>query len=543
VGTRIQHVSIPRPPGTGQIARDFYGGLLGLEELAPPKSLAEFELVWYRLGDTELHLFAEEPGGQDHSARHLCIAFDDVESVRRRLEAANVSVVGAPLIPGRPRYFVRDPFGNMVEICTIEGDYQEIEARQGQESSVTMQPAMNADASRRAGSDRTLSALTHLECGKCGRTYEADRLMNLCPECSRPLLARYDLAAAARTLTRDALKERDQDLWRYEEVLPVRRTSARIRLGEGWTPLLHAGALGEEIGCADTWVKDEGTNPTGSFKARGLCMAVSRAYELGARELAIPSAGNAAGAMSAYAAAVGLPAYVFMPRDVPVLFQVECQQLGAQVTLVDGLINDCGVKVREGVQQHGWFDVSTLKEPYRVEGKKTMGYEIAEQMNWELPDVIIYPTGGGTGMVGMWKAFAEMEAMGLIGSKRPRMVTVQAETCAPLVRAYNEGTEHAELWKGARTVADGLRVPVAVGDFLVLRAIRESGGTAVTVSDADMLKYAQVFGRRTGVFPAPEGAACLAAQIHLLQEGWIQPHERVVLFNTGTGLKYAHLWA
>jgi threonine synthase len=377
----------------------------------------------------------------------------------------------------------------------------------------------------------------------CGRHYEANQLINLCSDCNRPLLARYNLALAAQTMTREALRTRDQDLWRYEEVLPVRRRDAMIRLGEGWTPLQHAQTLGAEIGCSDTWVKDEGTNPTGSFKARGLCMAVSRAYELGAGELAIPSAGNAAGAMSAYAAAVGLPAHVYMPRDVPPLFQVECRQLGAHVTLVDGLINDCGVKVREGVAQHGWFDVSTLKEPYRVEGKKTMGYEVAEQMEWELPDVIIYPTGGGTGMVGMWKAFAEMEAMGLIGPKRPRMVTVQAETCAPLVRAFNEGTEHAELWQGARTIADGLRVPVAVGDFLVLRAIRESGGTAVTVTDEEMLHYAQVFGRHTGIFPAPEGAACLAAQIHLLQSGWIRHDERVVLFNTGTGLKYAHLWA
>ncbi len=392
-------------------------------------------------------------------------------------------------------------------------------------------------------SDATRSSLTHLECGKCGRSYDADQLMNLCPECGRPLLARYDLALAAQTLTREALRSRDQDLWRYEEVLPVRTRAARIRLGEGWTPLIHTAALGAEIGCADTWVKDEGANPTGSFKARGLCMAVSRAWELGARELAIPSAGNAAGAMSAYAAAAGLPAHVYMPRDVPPLFQVESRELGATVTLVDGLINDCGAKVREGCAAHGWFDVSTLKEPYRVEGKKTMGYELAEQFEWTLPDVVIYPTGGGTGMVGMWKAFAEMEAMGLIGSQRPRMVTVQAENCAPLVRAFVNGDEHAELWQGARTIADGLRVPVAVGDFLVLRALRESGGLAVTVSDAEMLHYARVMGSKTGIFPAPEGAACLAAQVQLLQQGWIRPDERVVLFNTGSGLKYAHLWA
>jgi threonine synthase len=247
--------------------------------------------------------------------------------------------------------------------------------------------------------------------------------------------------------------------------------------------------------------------------------------------------------MSAYAAAAGLPAHVFMPADVPMMSRTECAELGASVTLVDGLITDCGVKVREGVQQHGWFDVSTLREPYRVEGKKTMGYELAEQMGWTLPDVVIYPTGGGTGLVGMWKAFAEMEAMGLIGPQRPRMVSVQSTGCAPMVRAFKQGDEFAEPWQGAKTVADGLRVPAAVGDFLILAALRESHGTALAVPDQEMLEYARVMGSHTGIFPAPEGAACLAAQVHLLQEGWIQPDERVVLFNTGSGLKYAHLWA
>ena len=390
---------------------------------------------------------------------------------------------------------------------------------------------------------QTKSTLTHLECGYCGARYDHDQLINLCPECGKPLLARYDLEAAAKTLTKDALRGRESSLWRYEEVLPVQNDWAMLRLGEGWTPLHHAERLGDEIGCPGTYVKDEGLNVTGSFKARGLSMAVSRAYELGAEELAIPSAGNAAGAMSAYAAKAGLPAHVYMPRDVPSLFRVECTELGATVTLVDGLINDCGVKVREGVAAHGWFDVSTLKEPYRVEGKKTMGYEVAEQFDWDLPDVIIYPTGGGTGLVGMWKAFDEMEQMGLIGSKRPRMVSVQSTGCAPMVRAFQQGDEFAELWQGAKTVADGLRVPVAVGDFLILRALRDSGGTAVAVPDEEMLRYAKVMGKHTGVFPAPEGAACLAAQIHLIDEGWIKPDERVVLFNTGSGLKYAHLWA
>lgn len=389
----------------------------------------------------------------------------------------------------------------------------------------------------------TKSTLTHLECGRCGATYPANQLMNLCPACSKPLLARYDLQKAAQTLTKDALKSRPASLWRYEEVLPVQRQDAMIALGEGWTPLHWAARLGEKIGCRNTLIKDESLNPTGSFKARGLCVAVSRAFELGAKELAIPSAGNAAGAMSAYAAAVGLPAHVFMPKDVPPMFQVECKELGATVTLVDGLINDCGVKVREGAAKYGWFDVSTLKEPYRIEGKKTMGYELAEQLNWTLPDVIIYPTGGGTGLVGMWKAFAEMETMGLIGSKRPRMVTVQSTGCAPMVRAFQQEDEFAELWQGAKTVADGLRVPVAVGDFLILRALRESQGTAIAVTDEEMLSYAKVMGQHTGIFPAPEGAACLAAQVRLLEMGWIKPDESVVLFNTGSGLKYAHLWA
>ncbi len=387
----------------------------------------------------------------------------------------------------------------------------------------------------------TNSTLTHLECSATGETYPIDQLLNLSAQ-GKPLLARYDLSAAAQTLTSTALRERPTNLWRYAEVLPVQNDAARIMLGEGWTPLLHVPRLGQQIGCPNTYIKDESLNPTGSFKARGLCLAVSRAYELGARALAIPSAGNAAGAMSAYAAAVGLPAHVFMPADVPQLFQTECRQLGAHVTLVDGLINDCGVRVREGAAAHGWFDVSTLKEPYRIEGKKTMGYEVAEQLDWQLPDVIIYPTGGGTGLIGMWKAFDEMEQIGLIGSKRPRMVTVQSEGCAPIVRAFEAGQEHAELWQGAKTVADGLRVPVAIGDFLILQALRESGGTAIAVSDADMLAYASIMGATTGVFPAPEGAACLVAHVRLLEQGWIAADETVVLFNTGSGLKYAHLW-
>lgn len=388
----------------------------------------------------------------------------------------------------------------------------------------------------------TQSTLVCLESSANHSTYDPHQLMNLCPQTGKPLLVRYDLARAARTLTREALATRPPTLWRYEEVLPVRDDRAIIDLGEGWTPLIQTARLGGHIGCLRTYVKDEGLNPTGSFKARGLSVAVSRAYELGATSIAIPSAGNAAGAMSAYAAAVGLPAYVFMPADVPLAFRAECEALGAHVTLVDGLINDCGAKVREGAAEHGWFDVSTLKEPYRIEGKKTMGYELAEQLNWTLPDVIIYPTGGGTGLVGMWKAFDEMEHMGLIGSQRPRMVTVQSEGCAPIVKAFHEGQEFAELWPNARTIADGLRVPVAVGDFLILRALRESNGTAVAVSDEVMMEYTNLLGAMTGIFAAPEGGACLAAQVQLLNNGWIAPDESVVLFNTGTGAKYAHLW-
>jgi threonine synthase len=386
------------------------------------------------------------------------------------------------------------------------------------------------------------STLTHLECGMCGARYDAEQLINLSPCCGRPLLARYDLMRAAHTLTAASLRERPASLWRYAEVLPVRDMAEIIDLGEGWTPLLCAARLGAAIGCPATYVKDESLNPTGSFKARGQAVAISRARELGARTVAVPSAGNAAGAMSAYAAAAGMEAHVFMPADVPLAFRAECAALGALVTLVNGLINDCAVKVREGAARHGWFDMSTLREPYRVEGKKTMGYELAEQLGWHLPDVIIYPTGGGTGLVGMWKAFDELETLGLIGSARPRMVCVQAEGCAPIVRAFHAGAEHAPLWEGAHTIADGLRVPVAVGDFLMLRALRESSGTALAVSDQELLAATNQLGALTGIFAAPEGGACLAAQVRLLEQGWINPDERVVLFNTGTGAKYAHLW-
>lgn len=387
-----------------------------------------------------------------------------------------------------------------------------------------------------------MSYLSHLECAMCGAMFDATRTWNLCTQCGKPLLARYDLEAAQRSVSREEIAEREPNLWRYRELLPVHAPRYMLSLGEGFTPLIRASRLGQTVGFDGLYIKDEGLNPTGSFKARGLAVAVSRANELGVKALSIPSAGNAAGALSAYAALAGIPAYVFMPSDVPLPFVAECRALGAQVTLVDGLITDCGRVAAEGVKQFDRFDMSTLKEPYRLEGKKTMGYEVAEQMGWRLPDVIIYPTGGGTGLIGMWKAFHELEALGWIGPERPRMVTVQPEGCAPIVKAFREGKESAEPWQGAKTIADGLRVPAAVGDFLILRALRESDGTAVMVSDEAMMEAAQLMGSTQGLFVCPEGAATLAA-FHLLREqGWIGDDESVVLFNTGSGHKYAHLW-
>jgi threonine synthase len=388
-----------------------------------------------------------------------------------------------------------------------------------------------------------MSYLTHIACSHCDRKLDADRIWNLCPDCSKPLLARYDLEAAGRALSRTLLTGREPSLWRYCELLPVRDARSRLTLGEGFTPLVHAERLGNMLGHNALYIKDEGLNPTGSFKARGLSVAISRAQELGIREVSIPSAGNAAGAMSAYAALAAMPAFVFMPRDVPLPFVAECRALGAAVTLVDGVITDCGRIAAEGVRAGGRFDVSTLKEPYRIEGKKTMGYELAEQLNWGLPDVIIYPTGGGTGLIGMWKAFAEMEALGWIGRKRPRMVTVQPSGCAPMVKAFAAGRASAEPWPDPKTIADGLRVPSAVGDSLILRALRESAGHAIAVSDEEMMAGANLIGRTQGIFACPEGGATVAAFQQLRKQGAIGTDETVVLFNTGSGHKYTHLWA
>jgi threonine synthase len=380
--------------------------------------------------------------------------------------------------------------------------------------------------------------VTHLECGLCGLEHEARRLLNLCRNCDKPLLVRYDLSRSKTTLTKESLPARRADLWRYREVLPVEQDHNIISLGEGWTPLLRAKRLGDSVGVRELYIKDESQNPTQSFKARGMAVAISMARELGVSKVAVPSAGNAAGALAAYAARAGLESFIFMPRDTPRANVVECEQTGAHVTLMDGLITDCGAEVARRKEAEGWFDVSTLKEPYRVEGKKTLGYEVAEQLNWELPDVIIYPTGGGTGLIGMWKAFDEMEQMGWIGSKRPRMVTVQAACCAPIVRAFEEGKRFADEFPNAATTASGLRVPKAIGDFLILDALRESGGTAVSVTDEELIAATREIGAAEGVFCAPEGAACLPALRKLIDSGSVNPGDRVVLFNTGSGVKY-----
>ncbi len=380
--------------------------------------------------------------------------------------------------------------------------------------------------------------VTHLECALCHLEHEARRLLNLCRECGKPLLVRYDLKQAGRTLTKEALVARRADLWRYREVLPVESDENIVSLGEGWTPLLQAKNLGKQIGIDQLYIKDESQNPTQSFKARGMSAAVSMAKELGATKLAVPSAGNAAGALAAYAARAGIECFIFMPADTPHANVIECEQTGAHVTLMVGLITDCGAEVARRKDAEGWFDVSTLKEPYRVEGKKTLGYELAEQFNWELPDVIIYPTGGGTGLIGMWKAFAEMEQLGWIDSRRPRMVTVQASGCAPIVRAFETGKRFANEFADAATVASGLRVPKAIGDFLILDALRESGGTAVAVTDHELIAATKEIGAAEGIFCAPEGAACLPALRKLIDADLVKRDERVVLFNTGAGVKY-----
>jgi threonine synthase len=389
-----------------------------------------------------------------------------------------------------------------------------------------------------------MSLFTHLECSQCSRRYDADTLRNLCDDCRRPLLARYDLTAARRAIDRAAVQGRAYDVWRFHELQPVRDPGFRLSLDEGWTPLVRASRLATVLGFAgdSLFLKDEGPNPTGSFKARGMAVAVSRAVELGARVLSAPSAGNAACALAAYAARAGVEAHVYMPADVPASFVAQCRAYAANLHLINGLITDCGRASTEDAARFGRFDLSTLKEPYRLEGKKTLGYELAEQLQWTLPDVVVYPTGGGTGLVGMWKAFDEMEALGWIDARRPRMVSVQASGCAPIVRAFESGAHTATPWENAATVAAGLRVPAAVGDALMLRAIRESNGIAIAVTDDELMEGAGQIAESEGIFAAPEGGATAAAYAKLRARGWIADGERTVLFNTGSGLSYAHLW-
>ena len=384
--------------------------------------------------------------------------------------------------------------------------------------------------------------MTFLECSLCSRKFEPGKVYNLC-ECGGPLLVRYDLAKLRATWTRDQIASGPNSMWRYGPVLPPQRQTSIISLGEGMTPLVRTRRLGHRVGANQLWLKDEGLNPTGSFKARGLSCAVSMAVELGIRKLAVPSAGNAASAMAAYAAAAGIEAHIFMPRDVPQANFIECKAYGANVTLVDGLISDCAKLVAAGAAREGWFDVTTLKEPYRIEGKKTMGYEVAEQMDWQLPDAIFYPTGGGVGLIGMWKAFSEMEELGWIGAKRPKMIAVQVEGCQPVVRAFEQGAGRSEFWENASTVASGLRVPKPLGDFLILKAVRESGGTAIAVSDTELLDAGIRLASEEGLFIAPEGAACVSALEKLLQSGFLKTDEKIVLYNTGSGLKYLEAYS
>ena len=395
---------------------------------------------------------------------------------------------------------------------------------------------------KRLRKTRRVNFVTHLECADCARNYPAGQPHNLCTECHRPLWVRYDLDRVREQCPRESLAGRPGDLWRYRELLPYADGANIVSLGETATPILTAARLGAELGLAHLQIKDESRLPTGSFKARGMAMAITMANELGIRRVACPTAGNAGGAMAAYASRAGMESFVFMPDDTPVINMKETHLAGAQVFRVNGLINDCGRLVGEGREPMGWFDLSTLKEPYRIEGKKTMGLELAEQLGWELPDVILYPTGGGTGLIGMWKAFAELEAIGWLPSgKRPRMIACQSEGCAPIVRAFEAGEKHAPPFEDAHTVASGLRVPVAVGDFMILNAVRESGGCAVTAPESCISVWMERLAKLEGLAICPETAICMGALDQLLAGGAIQPGERVLVFNTGGAMKYPDL--
>ena len=383
-----------------------------------------------------------------------------------------------------------------------------------------------------------MNLLTHLECSSCRKQVSAKEIQNLCPACRMPLLARYDLREAKRRLKRGKATGDIGGIWKYKELMPVEEETDIVSLGEGNTPLVHARNLGESMGLKNLFIKDESINPTGSFKARGMSAAISVAKQLNIRKVVVPSAGNAASAMAAYAANAGIEAFIFMPKVVPVANYKECQAFGAKISLIDGVISDCGVAVAQLKEKEGWFDVSTLKEPYRIEGKKTMGYELAEQLEWRLPDTIVYPAGGGTGLIGMWKAFDEMEAMGWIGSSRPKMVAVQSSGCAPIVKAFHNNESKAKPWPNPHTVAAGLCVPSAIGDFLMLRILRDSAGTAVMVEDRSLADATNRIGKSEGIFCAPEGAACLPALEELLRQRLVSASDRIVIFNTGSGLKY-----
>src|SRR5205807_1374419 len=379
-----------------------------------------------------------------------------------------------------------------------------------------------------------MAKIAHLECSRCGEHIRADQPQTICPKDGGSLYVRYDLDALKGKFSRESLAGRPATMWRYAEVMPG---ATPVTLGEGFTPMIPSRQI------PNVFIKDEGLNPTGSFKARGLCAAVTMAREYGLKKLAVPSAGNAASALAAYCAAAGIEAHIFMPNDVPMANLVECKSYGAKVTLVDGLISDCAKMVNERKQAEGWFDISTLKEPFRVEGKKTMGYEVAEQLNWSLPDAIIYPTGGGVGLIGMWKAFGEMEELGWIGNERPKMVAVQSSGCAPIPKAFVEGRDVSEPWPDAATIAAGLRVPKAYGDYIILDILKKSRGAAVAVSDQEILQCVNDWAREEGIFAAPEGAASLAAYRKLRADGFLKASDRVVLFNTGSGIKYVDTFA
>jgi threonine synthase len=384
-----------------------------------------------------------------------------------------------------------------------------------------------------------MSFVTHLECANCGQRYDANQVHNLCTSCQKPLWVRYDLDAVKRNSSKQALADRPQTMWRYREMLPVRDTSNIVTLGETVTPILELKRLAARFGVKHLFTKDESRLPTGSFKARGMTMAVTRAKELGITRVAVPTAGNAGGAMAAYAARAGMEAHIFMPEDTPIVNQKECYLSGATTILVKGLITDCGRIVGEGKKEKGWFDVSTLKEPYRIEGKKTMGLELAEQMDWELPDVILYPTGGGTGLIGMWKAFKELDAIGWLKSpKKPKMISCQSDGCAPIALAFEKNQRFATKFENAATIASGIRVPAAVGDFMILDAVRESDGRALATPEADIPKWMLLAASNEGIALCPEAAVCLGALEVLLQFGEIKPDDRILLFNTGSALKY-----